>query len=67
MQADTAGWAALVPWTGIQGVPSSVNGVASTNPPQSTVTVTIPPLTVGGTSGYIQFKNGVYVASRNPT
>lgn len=57
----------MVPWTGIQGVPATITAVATAAPLLGTVTITTAPVTVGGTAGWMTFKNGVLIAQKQAT
>lgn len=67
MAKREADWAALVPWRGIQNLPTPVNGVAIADAPQTTVVVPLAKLTPGGTAGSLTIVNGLVTATAAPT
>ena len=67
MPTTTAQYASIVYWNGIQNIPSSLSGIVSAAPPQTTVTLPLPKLTSGGKEGSITITNGVVTATKAPT
>lgn len=64
----TSDWAAIVPWAGIQNVPTPVSGLLAANPPQTSFSIPLAPLTAGsGQTGSIQVVNGVIISVKDPT